>query len=80
MVGAPSTAGVAVQPGPRLSVPERLKLHCFERGIAITRAAETSLSHGGSQPISLHEYATTGGVTLKIGDVYINAPIDDWSR
>ena len=30
------------------------------------------------RPLTLHEYATTGGVTLRLGDIYINAPFDDW--
>ena len=36
------------------------------------------LTHGGEVPLTIHEYATTGGVTLKMGDVYLNAPFDDW--
>src|SRR4051812_14142199 len=56
----------------------RLKVHCMSRGIRLTDQAVSVLSKGGTEPLTVHEYATTGGVTLRMGDVYLNAPFDDW--
>lgn len=60
------------------SAAARLKLHCFHQGIVVSPDAESLLSAQGERPLTLHEYATTGGVTLRLGDIYINAPFDDW--
>lgn len=56
----------------------RLKVHCMCHGIRLTSAAIDVLSNSGTVPITIHEYATTGGVTLRIDDMYLNAPFDDW--
>jgi len=56
----------------------KLKISCFSKGIEITSGAASKLSHGGTIPLSIHEYATTGGITFRIGDVFINAPFDEW--
>lgn len=56
----------------------RLKVHRMCHGIRLTPAAIDVLSNSGTAPITIHEYATTGGVTLRIGDMYLNAPFDDW--
>lgn len=56
-----------------------IKTSCFANGIRITQAAESRLSEGGRVPLSIHEYATTGGVTIELeGGVYVNAPFDEW--
>jgi Radical SAM superfamily len=56
-----------------------LKAHLLARGVSLTSSAVSVLSAGGARPISIHEYATTGGVTIRIGSLYINAPFDDMS-
>jgi uncharacterized radical SAM superfamily protein len=62
-----------------LTLAQQLKISCLSRGIRITREAENQLSEGGKVPLSIHEYATTGGITLKLeGDIYVNAPFDEW--
>jgi hypothetical protein len=58
---------------------QHLKISCCSRGIRIAEDAERQLTEGEDVPLSIHEYATTGGVTLKLeGDVYVNAPFDEW--
>lgn len=62
-----------------LSLAQQLKISCMSLGIRVTKAAEDRLSDGGRVPLSIHEYATTGGVTLDLGDgFYVNAPFDEW--
>ncbi|TFV66834.1 hypothetical protein E4P40_25000 [Blastococcus sp. CT_GayMR20] len=56
----------------------RFKVHCFSRGLRLDPAVVPLLTRGGDLPLTIHEYATTGGVTLRIGDVYLNAPFDEW--
>jgi pyruvate-formate lyase-activating enzyme len=56
----------------------RLKAHCLSVGIQLADAASWRLSAGGEVPLTVHEYATTGGVTFRIGDVFVNAPFDEW--
>ncbi len=37
------------------------------------------MSRGGKVPLTIHEYATTGGITLELeGGIFINAPFDEW--
>src|SRR5690348_15882547 len=55
-----------------------VKIHCLANGIRIDPAAVPVLTREGELPLTIHEYATTGGVTLKLGNVYLNAPFDDW--
>lgn len=58
---------------------EALKISCFVRGIHIEPEAGDALSAGGTIPLSVHEYATTGGITFELVDgVYVNAPFDEW--
>jgi len=58
---------------------EAVKTSCLARGIRLTAQAERQLSLGGTAPLTVHEYATTGGVTFVLpGNVYVNAPFDDW--
>jgi pyruvate-formate lyase-activating enzyme len=62
-----------------LSLIQQLKTSCLSRGISITKDASDSLTEGGNVPLSIHEYATTGGVTLELdGAVFVNAPFDEW--
>ena len=56
----------------------RLKAHCLANGIQVRAGVIDRLSRGGTEPLTIHEYPTTGGITLRIGDVYLNAPFDDW--
>ena len=63
----------------QLSLLQSLKISCLSRGIRITKEAEDRLTEGGTVPLSIHEYATTGGITLELeGAVFINAPFDEW--
>jgi pyruvate-formate lyase-activating enzyme len=58
---------------------DRLKASCLAEGIRISETAIDRLSEGGTVPLTVHEYATTGGITLEIrGQVFVNAPFDDW--
>jgi len=62
-----------------LTPVQHLKISCMSKGIRITSRAEEQLSEGGEVPLSIHEYATTGGVTLKLeGGIFVNAPFDEW--
>ena len=62
-----------------LSLLQRLKVSCLALGIRITKEAEDRLTESGKVPLSIHEYATTGGVTLEFGGgVFVNAPFDEW--
>lgn len=62
-----------------LSPLQQLKISCLSYGIRITREARDQLSEGGKVPLSIHEYATTGGITIKLEeDIYVNAPFDEW--
>ncbi len=56
----------------------RLKIHCLAKGIRLESGVTECLTQGGELPLTIHEYPTTGGVTLRMGDVYLNAPFDDW--
>ena len=56
-----------------------LKISCLARGVRVLPSAKEHLSRGGRVPLSIHEYPTTGGVTFILrGDVFINAPFDEW--
>jgi hypothetical protein len=62
-----------------LSTSQRLKLELLGRGLAVTDAARDQLTSRGDRPLSIREYATTGGITLVMaGSVYVNAPVDEW--
>ncbi len=57
---------------------ERIKISCLSTGVRLSEEADRLLSAGHSVPLSLHEYATTGGVTLELPQgVYVNAPFDE---
>ncbi len=58
---------------------ELLKATALAEGVRLSAEAERLLSNGGRTPLTVHEYATTGGITVVLpGDVYLNAPFDDW--
>jgi hypothetical protein len=64
-----------------VSAPSRQQLEWFKI-IAITsgvRIAESVVeSFGGLDALTVHEYATTGGITLELpSGVLVNAPFDD---
>lgn len=62
-----------------LSEGERLKIRLVAEGVHVDESAVQELSQGGRIPLSIHEYATTGGVTLVLdGGLYLNAPFDEW--
>jgi pyruvate-formate lyase-activating enzyme len=56
----------------------RLKVHCMVKGIRLDPCVVARLSHDGEVPLTIHEHPTSGGVTLRMDDVYLNAPFDDW--
>jgi hypothetical protein len=55
-----------------------LKVHCLANGLRLDPGVIPVITRGGELPLTIHEYATTGGVTLRMGDVFLNAPFDDW--
>lgn len=57
---------------------QRLKLEILADGIELTPSARRRLSADGTKPLVCREYATTGGLTLRMGDVFVNAPLDEW--
>jgi len=64
----------------RTGLPLRhcLKLEILERGIDVSDAAAAALA-APDQPFVVHDYATTGGLTIVIGDdVWVNAPVEYW--
>ncbi|MBE2318358.1 hypothetical protein DVA67_020420 [Solirubrobacter sp. CPCC 204708] len=55
---------------------EEVKIAALASGVRIAPAVLEQL--GGTQHLTVHEYATTGGITLLLGeDVYVNAPFDE---
>lgn len=58
---------------------ETVKTAALSEGIRLTPAALDLVSKGGTEQLSIHEYPTTGGITLVLNDdVYLNAPFDEW--
>jgi hypothetical protein len=57
---------------------ERAKVACLSTGLRIGPDALSVLKSRG-EPLSIHEYPTTGGITFVVGgDTYVNAPFDEW--
>lgn len=55
-----------------------LKVSLLARGVQVSPRARNVISRGGSVPLSVHEYATTGGLTIVVDkDLYVNAPFDE---
>ena len=47
-------------------------------GLAVTDCAMDELSRQGTRPVTLADYATTSGISLKLpGDIWVNAPIQE---
>lgn len=58
---------------------ELVKVAALSQGIRLTPAAHDLLSVGGTATLTIHEYPTTGGITVVLDhDVYLNAPFDEW--
>lgn len=58
---------------------ERIKIACLAGGVRVSPGVLYALSDEGRHPLTVHEYATTGGLTFILDhDVFINAPFDDW--
>ncbi|CCM65475.1 putative Radical SAM domain protein [Candidatus Microthrix parvicella RN1] len=58
---------------------ERLKMSCLVDGIRIDPRALDHLTSSGTATLSVHEYPTTGGLTLQFAEhVFVNAPFDEW--
>lgn len=55
---------------------EDLKIAMLSRGVRMD--ADTLARLGGAQNITAHEYATTGGIPFRMGDIYVNAAFDEW--
>lgn len=57
---------------------QRLKLQLLAEGITVTARAVAELSRQGSRPLTLADYATTSGITIKLPeDLWINAPLQE---
>lgn len=57
----------------------RLKLDVMSRGIAVGRRARDMLAAASPAGLTDADYPTTSGLTLVLpGDVYVNAPVDEW--
>jgi Radical SAM superfamily len=55
-----------------------LKISAMAHGVRIAPNAMTRLTDGGKSKITIHEYATTGGITVELeGGVFVNAPFDE---
>jgi hypothetical protein len=76
VIGMSSSGTLSEAPVPVASRAgiERLKIACFSAGVAVS--VEVLEALGGSDALTVHEYATTGGVTLRVAGLYINAPFD----
>ena len=60
-----------------LTLSQFLKIKLFSAGLRISSSAREELTAGGTRPLTVREYATTGGITLALeGGVYVNAPFD----
>lgn len=58
---------------------EAVKIAMLARGVRVTPEALARLTGVDDAPLSIHEYPTTGGLTLELpDDVYVNAPFDEW--
>ncbi len=58
---------------------EQLKFRLLAAGVGVDAAAAAAWRDRYGGPLTLAEYATTNGVTLRLpGDLYVNAPIVDY--
>jgi hypothetical protein len=71
-VTAPATASAR-------QLLERVKTSVLAEGMRVSPEALEHLTKGGTQALTIHEYPTTGGITMVLDhDVYLNAPFDEW--
>jgi hypothetical protein len=64
---------------PEFTKLQNLKMNILSKGINISTDAKDKLTQSGTVPLSIHEYATTGGITLVFEEgIYVNAPFDEW--
>jgi hypothetical protein len=69
--------GPAPTPSNRQSI-EAVKIACLTEGIGLGRGVLEHLT-GSGEVLTVHEYPTTGGLTLVLdGGVFVNAPFDEW--
>jgi len=55
---------------------EDLKIAALSTGV---RVSDVALEHlGGPDRLTVHEYATTGGIPLKVAGLDLNVPFDEW--
>lgn len=72
MTASPQSGSIGCPPHDAI---EHLKIACLSYGVRVTGSVLASL--GGPDALTVHEYATTGGIALRAAGVYINAPFDD---
>lgn len=61
-----------------LTPVQRLKLQLMTDGLAVSDRAMNELSRQGSRPLTMADYATTSGISLKLpGEIWVNAPIQE---
>lgn len=57
---------------------EAVKTGMLSTGVRVSDRAMAKLRESNSGPLSIHEYPTTGGLTLELPEqVYVNAPFDE---
>ncbi len=58
---------------------EALKTSLLTEGVQVSSSARKFISNLVIGPLTVHEYPTTGGLTLDLGNgVLVNAPVDEW--
>ena len=55
---------------------EGLKIAALSTGVRVSDAALAHL--GGPDRLTVHEYATTGGIPMRVAGLDLNAPFDEW--
>lgn len=61
-----------------LTKVQELKLRLLAEGIAISPRARAQLSGREDRPLTLSDYASTSGISMRLGDdVWVNAPISE---
>lgn len=73
-MGLTGTEPGAIVASERRRALERLKTLCFSDGVAVSDEMLAAL--GGADALTIHEYATTGGIAMSVSGVAINAPFD----
>jgi len=58
---------------------ELTKVAILAEGVAVERHVLDGIAKRLGGPLTVHEYPTTGGLTLELDDgVFVNAPFDEW--